>query len=142
MAKRYKKAPKHKDPFPLCYRQKKAIEHSYSCFVCRIVSHSVLRCIGFIKPDTHSPDYEVQIEYRPKSSPTVRILSPKIEMSSNIHVYRDGSLCLYYPPDEKWKETDLISKKIIPWVAEWLLYYEMFLLTGKWEGPEAPHLPV
>lgn len=141
MAKRFKKPPNNKDPFPLCHRQKKAIELSYSCFDCRIVNHSILRCTGSIKPDDDSPDYKIQIEYCPKSSPTVRILSPKIKMSSKTHVYRDGSLCLFYPPDEKWKDTDLISQKIIPWVAEWLLYYELFLITGKWEGPEAPHIP-
>jgi len=62
-------------------------------------------------------------------------------MTSRTHVYKNGVLCLYYPPDDGLKNTDLISKKIIPWVAEWLLYYEIFLLTGKWKGPEAPHLP-
>ena len=29
---------------------------------------------------------------------------------------------------------DLISDTIIPWVADWLLYYELWLATGEWLG--------
>jgi hypothetical protein len=36
-------------------------------------------------------------------------------------------------------EKDFIHEKIIPWTAEWLVYYEIFKRTGQWIGPEAPH---
>lgn len=35
--------------------------------------------------------------------------------------------------------SDNLHDKIIPWTAEWLVYYELFKLDGKWLGPEAPH---
>jgi hypothetical protein len=36
---------------------------------------------------------------------------------------------------------DNLHQKIIPWIAEWLVYYELYLICGKWLGPEAPHGP-
>jgi hypothetical protein len=45
----------------------------------------------------------------------------------------------YWPDEDRWKSSDDIHKKIIPWLAEWLVFYELFLITGKWLGPEAPH---
>lgn len=100
-----------------------------------------LICEGKITPDEDCETYEVQIQYSPQAEPVVRILSPELVKSPKIHLYRDGSLCLYFPEDDPWKPTDLIYKKLIPWAAEWLLYYEIFLLTGEWQGPEAPHSP-
>jgi len=83
----------------------------------------------------------VKIKYKPGGEPKVWVLQPEIIMSSRTHVYKEGNLCLYFPRDEPWMEGDLISKKIIPWTAEWLIYYELFLITGDWLGPEAPHSP-
>jgi len=54
-------------------------------------------------------------------------------------MYKDRSLCLYFPEDDQWKISDDVHKKIIPWVAEWLVFYELYLLTGRWLGPAAPH---
>jgi hypothetical protein len=54
-------------------------------------------------------------------------------------MYSSGDLCLYDFREQPWMATDNLHEKIIPWVAEWLVYYELFLLTGKWLGPEAPH---
>jgi len=34
---------------------------------------------------------------------------------------------------------DNIHEKIIPWIAEWLVFYELYRICGKWLGPEAPH---
>jgi hypothetical protein len=56
-------------------------------------------------------------------------------------MYEDRSLCLYFPEDERWKISDDAHRKIIPWVAEWLVFYELYLITGKWLGPAAPHAP-
>jgi len=139
MATRFNSAPRNKDPYPMCFRQKRSIEEKFDCFVCRIISHGKLRCYGAIRPDEDSPCYKVQIDYVPGRDPTVEVLSPKIIMNSKTHVYRDGHLCLYFPRDGRWKESDLISEKLIPWTSEWLVYYELFLISGEWEGPEAPH---
>jgi hypothetical protein len=32
-----------------------------------------------------------------------------------------------------------ISETIVPWAALWLAFYEIWLDTDHWYGPEAPH---
>lgn len=37
----------------------------------------------------------------------------------------------------------LLSTTVVPWTAEWLIHYEVWLATGQWTGgghaPTAPH---
>jgi hypothetical protein len=41
-------------------------------------------------------------------------------------------LCLYYPG--QWRPDLLLSTTIVPWTAEWLMHYELWLATGHWTG--------
>ncbi len=124
-----------------CVAQKNCIERNFDCFSCKIFKSDQLVCFGEIAPDIDSDTYTVRIRYHPLEVPKVHIMSPEIINSPNIHRYADMSLCLYFPPDDPWKKTDLIHKKLIPWTSEWLVYYELYLHTGDWLGPEAPHPP-
>lgn len=45
---------------------------------------------------------------------------------------KEVELCLYY--GKEWDRTKLISETIIPWTVEWLAHYEIWLVTGKWNG--------
>lgn len=54
-------------------------------------------------------------------------------------MYGDGRLCLYDYREQPWRDGDNIHEKIIPWTAEWLVFYELYLIRGKWLGPEAVH---
>lgn len=54
-------------------------------------------------------------------------------------MYQDGHLCLYYPMDMVWSSTTSIAEFTIPWTNEWILYYELYKISGVWEGPAAPH---
>ena len=38
-----------------------------------------------------------------------------------------------------WNVDKLIAKDIVPWTAAWIYFYEYWLRTGEWVGPEAPH---
>lgn len=59
--------------------------------------------------------------------------------NKTIHMYKDHSLCLSYPPDIKWTERTNIHEYTIPWLSEWILYYELYLINGgDWEGKESP----
>ena len=71
-------------------------------------------------------------------SPRVWVLSPPPRPDAR-HRYADGSLCLYYPRDESWTPRLLLALTIVPWTAYWLACYELWLRTGQWYGPEAPH---
>jgi hypothetical protein len=51
-------------------------------------------------------------------------------------------LCLYYRPDEIMVPGKQSASKLLPWAFEWLYYYELWLVTGVWSGPAAPHDPI
>jgi hypothetical protein len=95
--------------------------------------------IGKLKPSERSIEYLIKISYSLYSIPQVFVLAPKIHPDAP-HIYRDsGALCLYYPEDGSWNNKMLLGNTIFLWTAEWLYYYELWLATGQWFGPEAPH---
>ena len=48
------------------------------------------------------------------------------------HVYDGDELCLYY--DEFDDTKHLIADVLIPWVSDWLCYYEAWFTTDDWHG--------
>ena len=46
-----------------------------------------------------------------------------------------SGLCLFDPAGNEWSECDLIAETTVWWAAEWLLYYELWHLTGEWLAP-------
>lgn len=98
--------------------------------------------IGSLQPSITSPIYTAKIVYRfagwHSKPPEVKIESPKIH-SDAPHRYSDGSLCLYFPQDNDWSPSKFIAKTIVPWTALWLAFYEIWLDTDHWYGPEASH---
>ncbi|MCB1100464.1 MAG: hypothetical protein KDN22_33175 [Verrucomicrobiae bacterium] len=118
--------------------QKALIQKHFECFHCEFNSRK-LTCTGEITPAEGCDPYTIRIDYSPGMTPKVWVLRPKIKPRPEIHMYREGCLCLYHPPEDPWLRTDNIHEKIIPWTAEWLVYYELYLLHGKWLAPEAPH---
>jgi hypothetical protein len=97
---------------------------------------------GLLQPREISPAYTVKIVYHfagwRSKSPRVWVKSPEIHPDAP-HRYGDGSLCLYFPPDRDWTPDKFISETIVPWAALWLAFYEIWLDTDHWYGPEAPH---
>lgn len=119
-------------------RQKFLVEKHFPCFRCRC-RRGVLECEGRITPSDLCSEYQVRIRYARGDYPRVRVVSPEILSSPDIHTFGDGTLCLYYPKDQPWGRMDNLHETIIPWTAEWLVFYELFLITGEWRGPAAPH---
>ena len=48
------------------------------------------------------------------------------------HTYPGNELCLFYPGE--WQHDRFLAVTIVPWTAEWLLHYEIWLATGEWTG--------
>ncbi|MEI2652225.1 MAG: hypothetical protein V9G12_08725 [Microthrixaceae bacterium] len=51
------------------------------------------------------------------------------------HVYEDSTqrwLCLHL--EGQWDQTMAIATTVVPWAAEWLFHYELWLATGEWTG--------
>ncbi len=101
-------------------------------------SHSEQHWIGDLKPSKYSDSYTIKIKYRGNFAPKAFVLNP-ILRQDRPHKYPDGSLCLYFPREQKWKAEWLIAVKFVPWICEYLYFYECWLETGVWYGEEAPH---
>jgi hypothetical protein len=41
---------------------------------------------------------------------------------------------LFYAPKREWRSDMTLATSIIPCVSLWLYYYEVWLVTGEWEG--------
>ena len=124
--------------YALLLFQKRLIESNFSFLKCRIIN-KVLVCTGIIQPNGCLNSYNIKIEYVAGYEPKTTIQMPIIEPSKEIHMYRDHSICLYYPPDMTWNEKTQVYKYTVPWISEWIVFYELYLVNGNiWEGRESP----
>ena len=41
-------------------------------------------------------------------------------------------LCLFQEGD--WRPGLRLADSIVPWASEWLFFYEIWLVTGEWDG--------
>ena len=104
------------------------------------VINSRLICHGYFQPTEFSPIFHYKVEWEPGISPKVFPVNPKIEYDDDIHIYNDGSLCLYYPKDFIYDtRSSHIHETIIPWTHEWFLFYELYLIKGRWIHPYVEH---
>jgi hypothetical protein len=92
---------------------------------------------GTIRPTSLSNTYRVRLEYSHGKLPRVWVIEPQLKNRNGRrpdHLYRDGSLCLFYPRNREWDHSMSLAQTIIPWTSEWLLHYEVWLATGEWRG--------
>lgn len=102
-----------------------------------VVTRSKLTAEGYVQPTIWSRTYRVRLSYSLGSQPSVNVISPELQRSSPLsdtHRYRDGSLCLYRPGFRDWRPQDFVGESVVPWVSEWLFFYELWLTTGWWLG--------
>ena len=106
-------------------------------FVSRVTKEGVV-WHGTLRPTEDSPTYAVKVTYRARRAPRVFVQSPRLRPGAP-HLYKDGSLCLYWPAEWRWTAMESMAETIIPWAALWLFYYELWIVTGEWLGPSSPH---
>lgn len=99
---------------------------------------------GLLQPSPGGNEYTVEIRYNGISQPLVYVRKPALQLAPGAielpHVYRDGgSLCLFHPPSMEWRSGDPIAETIVPWTVKWLWFYEVWLVTGVWEGGGIEH---
>ena len=101
-------------------------------------SNGRLVCTGDVRPTPLSRTYAVRIECTTEAPPLVYVEKPELISRSDEeeipHTYGKNRPCLYYPPRRDWTPEKPISKTIVPWLSLWLFYYEIWLVTGQWEG--------
>jgi hypothetical protein len=100
------------------------------------INRGQLDCVVPIQPSIASETYRARIQYRHRKPPHVHIVQPALELHPDRghlpHVYPGNELCLFYPGE--WQHNMLLATTILPWTAEWLLHYEIWLITGEWTG--------
>ena len=91
-------------------------------------------------PTIVSKSYDVKICFDKYSGVDVYVINEILEVAKNRktlpHVYshKEQKLCLYSWKKRQWTKEKLISSTIIPWASEWLEFYELWLISGKWLG--------
>lgn len=114
-----------------------AMRSRYPQFKAKRMSGLEIEFIGVLQPLPELPVYTVSITYRGNSDPKVKIISPHL-VENPPHFYRNtGTLCLYSSENFKWSREKLVADNIISWTASWIYFYEVWLQTGNWYGPEA-----
>lgn len=94
-------------------------------------------CRGELQPLGVSRRYQVRFEYRRNLLPDVWIESPDLvhpEHGEPPHSYAPDRPCLFHPKDRDWTPRKLIAFTVLPWLLEWLVYYETWAVTGEWLG--------
>lgn len=107
--------------------------------------HAVIR----LQPNVLSAVYTAKLVYKVckkyhHKHLKVHIISPELVLHEGAklprHIYHsNGRLCLYFPKANEWDATMKIADYIIPWISEWIYFHENWVVTGTWEGGEAPH---
>jgi hypothetical protein len=95
-----------------------------------------MEIVATIQPTPMSRRYLIRIDYRARRVPEVCVLAPdlKLHPDANVlpHTYPGDKLCLHLPGE--WRSEMYIAHTTVPWTSEWLFYYELWLVTGQWNG--------
>jgi hypothetical protein len=100
------------------------------------VGRCELRCSGELRPTWLSDNYTFELVYSVPGRPKVYVISPQLRLplghSRLKHAFSDNGLCLYTAGE--WRPDLSISTHMVPWISEWLSFYEDWLATGEWLG--------
>lgn len=95
---------------------------------------------GEVQPFWYTNKYTLCLNYERLWPPRIWVVNPDFSTLKGLpHVYAGNRLCLYHPSDWSWKSSCNITDTIIRWAQMWLVYFEDYLRTGIWRGPEAEH---
>jgi len=100
---------------------------------------------GDITPSPLSDTYTVKVKYVRGKNPNVYVMNPKLPFASGEtclpHVYSTPKqwLCIYHRKSKEWNSGMALVDSVLPWTSEWLLHYEIWLVTGEWHGGGIEH---
>lgn len=99
-----------------------------------------------LQPTLLSMNYTVKVELVPSRGVRVYVINPKPLLLAKgedelPHVYstRNQQLCLFYPKNREWRPELPLVRTIIPWIVEWLYFYEIWLGGNGWQGGGIEH---
>ena len=107
------------------------------------IRNGVLYWYGVVKPTPFSKEYQLKMEYRMGKYPRMWLVSEELNVQTahliphhySINVDNNMiELCLFRPKFKEWMKNYPLSHTIIPWAIEWTYYYEIWKITGEWNG--------
>lgn len=134
-----------KNSYITLVRQEAALRHLFPNAKITRNADSSLTWEQTIKPTSVSEEYSVRLVYHRKTGIEVYILTPNLKLADGKvalpHVYstKKQMLCLYYPNGLEWNRGKLFTQTIIPWISEWLYFYEVWVGSGNWYGGGITH---
>ncbi len=94
-----------------------------------------------VQPTPLSPVYSIKMTYKWKKDPDVYVISPNplalADGKTRLpHIYNQEKqhICLYFRKGYEWSSDQFLSETVVPWIAEWLYFYEIWQYTGQWTG--------
>lgn len=95
-----------------------------------------------LQPTAFSPSYPIEIIRNGRGYYEAWLVGniKKIDDPSFPHNYKIDKknqrvrLCLYHPRKAEWNKFQMIHETIIPWICDWLYYYELWQDDGIWRG--------
>jgi hypothetical protein len=87
-------------------------------------------------------EYTILLSYSPFNNyryDRIFIVNKSIKYHRDIHLYSDLSLCLYHPLIDQPLFQKIPLVKMIPWISEWIIFYEQWKKYGVWLGKEIKH---
>ncbi len=91
---------------------------------------------GDLQPSPHSDSYRIRVVYERRGPPSVFVDCPRLDPDAP-HRWPDGSLCLHWPKEWRWKDVESLAGTVVMWAALWLQYYEVWKQVGAWLGPSS-----
>ncbi len=119
--------------------QKYLVEQHFSWLNLKIMDKTLY---GNGTLEVNGVNYYIEFYYSPFNEfryDRIYIKDKTIRYNDNIHLYRDLSLCLYHPVIDKPKLQMIPLYKMIPWITEWIVFYNQWKIYGVWLGKEIKH---
>lgn len=130
------------DWFPFLIAQKALVEKYFNWLNLSIdIKNKSLVGKGILNIGEKS--YSIQLSFSPffpYRYDRIFIQDKSIKYNDNIHLYAvDLSLCLYHPIIDQPVLNKIPLFKMIPWISEWIVFYEQWKKYGVWFGKEIKH---
>jgi hypothetical protein len=89
-------------------------------------------------PSELSDVYVIRVTYTLRTRPVIAVLNPTLRLAKGKtklpHTYSGGQLDICVHESDEWNSKLLIADTIMPWVSQWLRFYEYWEQTESWEG--------
>jgi hypothetical protein len=93
---------------------------------------------GCIRGNALTRRYRISLEYSPGAWPRAFVLDPGLERRHPdqpvAHTSGPNEPCLFTARNRDWLPTMYLGQTVMPWLMEWLVFYEAWRATGEWQG--------